>query len=263
MAGTATLTAGTIYAVVLTAGSGWNRNLAIRLAVGSTSGTQSFPVIKTKDSAGAWTFAGGNNAGMCFGLANSSGTYIQQYGFWGAYDAAMQAYSSSTNPDERGNRFSFNAPVRIIGAQVLFTGGSVPGANDDIEVKLLSSHTGTPVEERTVVIEGEMTDGELVHTFLFASSFDASASTVYALTVEALGTETQSLIRWDWPANADLAGILGTSFHATTRNDSGSCTDDDNSLYSVFPIISHIDDATGGGGGGGGLAANPARGFIA
>ena len=100
MAGTATITEGTIYAIVLTAGSGWDRNLAIRISYGNTS-SQGFPYVKYKDSAGAWTVAEQSNSGWPFGIANSSGTYFKQHGFAGAHDCVLQAFSSSTNPDSR------------------------------------------------------------------------------------------------------------------------------------------------------------------
>lgn len=259
MAGTATITAGSQYAVVLTAGAGWNRDLTIRTSIGSSALT-SFPLVKTKDTAGAWTVLSTNNLGWNFGLADSGGTYLQMACLNGAYDAAVQAFSSSTNPDERGNRFVLNQPMTLVGVVALFTGGSTPGANDDVKFKLLTSHTSSPTEQRTVTLEGEIQAGNLCHIVMFGSGYDCAASTTYAITMEALGTETQSMIRWDYPTNGALAGILGTSFYATTRNDLGNCTDDTDSIYGIFPIFSKADD---GAGGGGGLSANPARGFFA
>lgn len=261
MAGTATVTPGVTYAIVLTAGAGWNRNLAIRLAVGTTQGAQGFPFVRTKDSAGAWTTSYSQNMGWCFGIANSSGTYLQIPGLLGSYKGTLETFSSSTNPDERGNRFVLDAPMRLCGCVLLCSGGSAPGANDDIEIKLLTSHTGTPSEELTYTHLGEDRSGGLSHIIMFGDTFECAAGTTYALTMEALGSETQGLLRWEWTANADLAGILGTDFYSTTRNDGGSCTDTNDMIYGIFPIFDQIDNASGGGGGG--LAANPARGFIA
>ena len=260
MAGTASLTAGTDYAVVLTAGSGWDRNLVVRVATGS-AGALGFPVVKTKDSAGAWATVIDNSLGWSFGLADSGGTYMQIPTLLGAYNQSSPTFSSSTNPDERGNRFSLGIAARICGVHVMLYPGSNPGsANDDIEVKLLSSHTGTPVEEKTKVLEGEERGGCMAQSIMFGSGFDAAANTVYAVTVEALGSETQTPILLTYNSTAECAGVMGSSFYSTTRNDGGSCTDLSTAIYGVFPIISHIDD--GSGGGGGGLAANPARGFI-
>lgn len=258
MAGTASLTTGTIYAVVLTAGSSWDRSHAVRGSIGTTQGALGFPWIKTKDVAGSWTAVSSNNLGWCFGFADSGGTYIQIPGLMGAYNGTLPSFSSSTNPDERGNRFNLGIAVRICGVHVLWTGGSAPGANDDVKIKLLSSHTATPVEERSITIEGESTNTSLNHSIMFASGFDTTASTTYAVTIEALGTETQSLVLWSYTSNAHLAGVLGTSFYSTTRNDLGNCTDSNSEIYGVFPIISHVDSGAAGG-----LAASPVRGFIA
>lgn len=258
IAGTAVLSDNTEYAIVLTAGSGWDRNLAIRLSSGSSGGNQSFPHIKTKDSVGSWTSSTNTNTGLCFGFADSDGVYFRMLGLMGSYLATVENFSSTTNPDERGNRFTLNAPMTCIGAVVMFTGGSAPGANDDVEIKLLSSHTSSPVEQRTVVLEGEATGGAMAKIISFSSGFDCAAGSTYALTLQALGSETQGMLRWEYPSNAHLAGIMGTSFHATTRNDEGNCTDSGNNnfLYGIFPIFSHVDDGTGGGGGGGSETAH-------
>jgi hypothetical protein len=248
MAGTATITAGTVYAVVLTAGAGWNRDLEIRLATGINV-LVAFPTVKTKESAGSWTRDANNNSGWCFGLADSGGTYMQVAGLLGAYTCSTQSFGSGTNPDERGNRFSLNVPMTCIGARVLWSGGSAPGANDDVKIKLLSSHTSSPVAEKSVTLEGEVYAGELHHDIMFGSGFSCAAGTTYAITMEAMGTDTQAMVRWDWPSNTHLAGVVGTSFYATTRNDLGNCTDDNNSIYGIFPIFSHADDGAGGGGG--------------
>jgi hypothetical protein len=217
--------------------------------------------VKTKDSAGAWTAVIDNSIGWNFGFADSGGTYMQIPGLLGAFNTSSPTFSSSTNPDERGNRFSFAIAARVCGVQLHLYPGSSPGtANDDITIKLLSSHTSSPSPEKTVTLEGEARGGAMAHTVMFGSGFDCAASTVYAVTVEALGSEAQTPVLLSYPANADLAGICGTSFYATTRNDLGNCSDTNTDMYCVFPIISHFDD---GAGGGGGLAANPARGFIA
>lgn len=245
MAGTATISPGTQYAVVLTAGTGWNRDLTIRISVGS-SGNQSFPVVKTKDSAGAWTISGATNCGFAFGLADSGGTYINLTGFMGGYLCALQAFGSGTNPDERGNRFVLSRTRTCIGVLSLHTGGSTPGANDDTKFKLLSSHTSSPVTEMTVTLEGEVQGGNCPHIVMFGDSFVCQAGVTYAITMEALGTDTQSVPRWDYLTNAHLGSVLGTSFYATTRNDLGNCTDDSDSVYGIFPIFAEDDDTGGG-----------------
>lgn len=260
MAGTATISPGTQYAIVLTAGAGWDRAITVRIANGNANSSQNYPCVKTKDSAGSWAVVTGCNLGFSFGMADTGGTYMHTPGLFGAYDGSVQSFGSGTNPDERGNRFVLPAPMRLCGLLALYASGA-PGANDDVKFKLLSSHTGTPNELISVTLEGEAQGGDLSHIISFGGGYVCEAGVVYAITMEALGTDTQAMLRWVYDTNAHLGNMLGTSFYSTTRNDGGSCTDADNMIYGLFPIFDQIDDATGGGGGGG-LAANPARGFI-
>lgn len=260
MDGTATVTAGTTYAIVLTAGAGWDRSITIRIANGNAAGSQNFPCIKTKDSAGAWTVVNGANMGFSFGIASAAGTYFHIPGLFGSYNGTAESFGSGTNPDERGNRFVLNGPMRCTGVLAMYA-SAVPGANDDVKFKLLSDLAGTPDEHLSVTLEGEAQGGDLAHVISFGSGYVCAAGTTYAVTMEALGTDTQAMLRWEYAANADLAGMVGTGFYAVTRNDGSACTDQNTQVYALFPIFDQIDDGTGSGGGG--LAANPARGFIA
>jgi hypothetical protein len=252
MSGTASLTTGTIYAVVLTAGSGFDRALTIRISNGSTSSI-SFPAVKSKDTAGAWAGESDQGTGACFGLADSGGTYMSFPGQLGAFTTSSTAFSSATNPDERGNRFSLAIAARVCGVHVMSYPGSNPGtANDDIKVKLLSSHTATPVTERSTTVEGEARSGGHAATVYFASGFDCAANTTYAVTFEALGSETQTTILYTYGSSGERSAVMGSSFYSTTRNDLGNCTDLTTAMYAVFPIISHVDDGAGAGGAVGG-----------
>lgn len=255
MDGTATITPGNTYAIVLTAGSGWDRSITIKISDGTTAGTQNFPVIKTKDSAGAWAVSTGTNLGFAFGIADATPTYLQIPGLFGAYIGTTQSYGSGTNPDERGNRFILSAPMRLCGVMAMYSSGA-PGANDDVKFKLLTSHTSSPVEQISVTLEGEAQGGDLSHIIMFGSTYNCDAGTIYAITMEALGTDTQAMIRWEYPSNGALGGILGTDFYSTTRNDLGNCTDGNTMIYALFPIFDQIDDGTGSGGGGGSETAH-------
>jgi hypothetical protein len=258
MAGTATVTEGQEYAVVLTAGSGWDRTLTIKLSTGSAQGNIGFPYTLTKDSAGAWAKSTGTNCGWCLGLAASGGTYLQIPGLLSAYSLASYAtFSDATNPDERGNRFSLAVPATCIGALVIYNGGTTPGANDDYSVSLYSSHTGTPSQLATKAMDGDAQGAGAPHIVRFTSAVDLTANTTYALALKANGSDNASLLRWDYSANADLAGVLGTSFYSTTRDGGtgapttggNSFTDDNAKVYAVFPLFSKFDDGAGGGGG--------------
>lgn len=255
IAGTATLTEGDLYAIVLTATTGFAGNFIIQYEQG-TLGNKGLPYALTKDSAGAWTKTGGGTTGALLGFKHSGGSYFFVPGYAGAYSCALQAFSDSTNPDERGNRFSFPVPVTVYGALCYHTGGSTPGNNDAYDVVLYTTPTSGVTEQRRKSFDGDASMAGLEHKIRFASSYDVPANMVFGLALKATGTETQSMPRWDYPANAHLAGFLGVDCYSITRNNStGDFTSDDAKVYGILPLISKLDD--GAGGGGGGLIAHP------
>lgn len=270
LAGTAVVTAGTLYAIVLTAGSGWNRNLTVKPVTGSGQGSPGFPYYLTKDSAGAWAKVAGNNMGLCFGLANVGGVYLQVTGLLGAYQAvAFQTFTDASGVDERGNRFTLAAPMTLCGALALDVGGSVPDATNNATLSLYSSHTATPVQLATMPLPGASRLGFLGQALLFGTPVNLLANTVYALTLKATAAGNQNYVRWDYASNAHLGSFVATSFYSTSR-DGGSgepavpgnnFTDLTTSVYGLFPLFSKIDDGAGAAGGGirlaghGGLAA--------
>lgn len=267
MAGTASLVVGTQYALVLTAGAGWDRTITMAYSLGANSGL-SMPYALTKDSAGAWTKAPTTNWGYLWGCRDSSGNRMYIPGLAGAYStaSAAQTFSDATNPDERGNRFSLPFPAKMIGLWVAYTGGSAPGANDNFSVSAYSDIAGAVTQLATVAIDGDAQGGNWPHLVLFPSTISLAANTVYGIALKATGTDSASLFRWDFNANADLGFFMGIDFYSITR-DGGSgaptgggntFTTDSAKVYSVFPVFSAFDD---GAGGGGGLAANPMRGF--
>lgn len=262
LAGTASLTVGTVYAIVLTAAAGFAGNFVIPSRYGST-GQMGLPYALTKDSAGAWTKVSSGESGWIVGAADSGGAVMQLGGLIGACTSyAYQTFADATNPDERGSRFVPVAPMTVAGAAYFYTGGSAPGTADAHTVKLLSSVSsgGTPTEERTYVSGGgeQMSGGP--HICWFSSGYDVAAASSYGLTLKADSTDNANFLRLDYNANSDLAGFAGIDFHSITRN-GGTVTYDTAKVYAIFPIITHIDDGTGGGGGGG-LAAHPMRGFV-
>jgi hypothetical protein len=251
MAGTAVLTVGDLYAIVLTATAGFGGTFVCTYAV-STVGYGS-PYLATKDSAGSWTKAAVGNAGMLIGAKNAAGNYFRIAGAAGPVSAApaYQAYSSSTNPDERGNRFVPDVPCTCYGALVVVSGGSSPGDNDDFDVLLYSAPTTAISQLETKSFDGDANVANAMHFVIFDSPQDLTAGTEYGITVRATGSETQSVPRWDFTANGDLRAHMGVDFYSITRNDAtGNATGVSTQVYGVYPLFSKFDDGAGGGGGG-------------
>lgn len=244
MAGTAAPVAGKEYAIVLTATAGFAGNFSVSHTIG-TAILVGLPTVYTKDSAGAWTAAGATNTGYRFGLANAAGTYFQVGFLTGAHNAgALQAFSDSTNPDERGNRWVQEVPATCWGVLVFTNAGSVPGANDDYSVTLSETPTtGVSVKSGPTSYEGEAQSTGMMHWIPFATPYNCVAGTEYGVSIRALGSEAQNVMRWDYAANASLGSFLGIDFYAMTRDGgSGNYSGDDDSVYAVFPIFSKFDN---------------------
>lgn len=255
MAGTASLTPGERYALVLTAATGFAGTFTIAHSVGTT-GLGGLPYALTKDSAGAWAKASGSTTGYLLSAKDNSGAVMYLSGFVGACAPGYVGFSNATNPDERGNRFVLPFPAEIGGCLVIQNGGSAPAAADAHTVKLLSnvSNGSTPVEERALVMAGYDQTSSAGKVYRFDSPFTVSANVAYGLTIKADSTDSMSLMRWDFPANANLASFLGIDFHEINRNNAGTVTmtsTEQARVYGVFPLITALDDGAGGGGGGG------------
>jgi len=249
LAGTASLTAGTQYAVVLTATGGFAGNFNVLRTTGINGGIGS-PYSLTKDSAGAWTKAYTTNAGFAFGLMTSGGVSINVPGLAGAYTAAYTAWTDATNPDERGNRFSFPGPVTCYGAEVHMSLGSVPADAQSGVLSLYSTHTGTPSQIASFTIDGDMQDTGPVRFLRFSTPVDLAANTVYALVLKATAAGNLTVIQHTYASAAELGCYLDDNFYSTTRNNSsGAFTDGNTTVYAVYPIVSKIDDGASAGGG--------------
>jgi len=249
MVGTATLTIGNRYAVVLTAAAGFAGTFTVIRTTGITTGL-GLPYSSTKDSAGSWARTPTTNCGYAIGLFTSGGVAIYVAGFAGAYTAALQTYADATNPDERGSAFSVAAPARLIGAVMCAGLGATPSSVNNFDLTLYSDHAGTPDIERTKSFPGAEQSANMFRTLLFASTIDLVANTVYALAAKATSTTGVSLLRHAYATNAELGNYLSTGFYAVTRNNgTGAFTEVNTEAYALFPLISHIDDAASTGGG--------------
>ena len=261
MDGTATVVRGTTYAVVLTAGAGWDRTLTIAYSFGTSQGNLGKPHIATSDAGAAFTYAYATNSGFNFGIADASGVFIKVPGFIGASTVTgYESFSNASTPDERGNRFVLPFKAVCCGVTVGFNQGSVPGANDDYSVRLYSDHTGTPVTEASSTLEGEGPNAGRQWIF-FDNEVTLTAGTIYAVTLKSDGSDSVQLAQSTYDATAQIGSNAGLNCYSTTRNNStGACTDSNVKVYSVFPFFSQLDDGAGGGSASG--VRNPLRGPI-
>lgn len=253
MAGTATISVGTWYAVVLTATTGFAGSFTVRYTFGSTGSVGGQNYAARKDSAGAWDKNFSLPTGMSFGIYDSGGTYLEVANLSGAFtEYAFQAYSDATNPDERGNRFNLPFPFTCRGALVFGAWGSAPTASNDFQMALYSSHTLTRSQLAVKAISGIHLTNSAARYFSFDTAVACAANTTYALALKATAAGTIQPVRFSYTANAELVSLMGeTGFYSTTANNAGDFTDDNTRVYCVFPLISKLDDGAGGAGGGG------------
>lgn len=257
IAGSATLTVGTQYALCIVAGAGWDRDLTIRYAWGTSGASISMPYAVSKTAA-SWTKLSGTTFGWFFGAEDSSGNPLVIPGLVGAATIAAPTFNDASNPDERGNRFVLDAPKTCIGVAYYNSAGSAPGNTDAFAVSLYSGLTGTPTQLATAAIDGDAQTTNVIHYGYFPAPVDLAAGTTYALAFKPTSTDTQSVARYEYDSASDREVLMGPDFYMTSR-DGGSgapaasgnaFTDDDTKVYCVWPIFSKSDDATGGGGGG-------------
>lgn len=259
IAGSATLTVGAQYALVLTAGAGWDRDLTIRITWG-TGGQTGYPYFAS-NTTGSYGKGSQTVFGYFLGAKDSGGNPILLTCAVGAATITNQSFSNSTNPDERGNRFSLAVPATCIGIAYSNAAGSAPGSTDAYGIALYGDVTGTPTLLATANPDGDAQVTNLVHFAFFDAPVNLSASTVYAVTIKATSTDTLNVARYGYDSSSDRAVLLGADFYAVTRDGGASVptagspafTTDDTSVYCVWPIFSKFDDAAGAGGGGGPL----------
>lgn len=253
IAGSASLTVGELYALVLTAGSGWNRNLAIRYAWGTGGGAISLPYIASKTS-GSWGKGAGTTFGWFLSAADAGGAYMTIPGLVGPATITANSFSDSTGNDERGNRFILPAPATCIGLCYYNSAGSVPGNNDAWAVSLYRSPVlAAPTLLGTKDIDGDAQVTNVIHFAYFSTPVDLAPGTIYTAALKARGTETLNVPSFDYSTGVQANCLMGDKFWSTVRNGgSGSpstggdeFTDITSSVYAVWPILSCVDDAAG------------------
>lgn len=252
IAGTASLAGLSQVAIVLTAIAGtstWNRTATLALGFGTAQGVSAFPYIASYNGT-SWSINSGCNTGWPMGALDAAGDGMVIAHASGGHTAAYQNFSSSTNPNRRGNWFTVDAPMTCTGARLVMNMGS-PDSGDDHSVLLYSDPLGTPTLLASSVREPLVSAGSAPRTYLFDTEVSLSPGTVYGVVLAATDTATKGFLRADFLDAASMKCLAGGVMASITRNgDSGAFTEVDNQLYAIAPLVREIDDATGGSGGG-------------
>lgn len=166
------------------------------------------------------------------------------------------SYNSGSTPDERGNRFTVGAPVRVTGAWVAVT-PAVTGS--DFELVLVDTDTTTELEAVTVEGYGSATNFPDHRFITFAAKHTLSPGGVYRLTIRPTSVNALSHPAAIMNASAVLASLYNENWYATTRTGAGAWTDDQTRSHLSGLIVDGIHEGGVPGGGGGGAVSD--RGF--
>ena len=153
--------------------------------------------------------------------------------------------SSSTTPDEVGNRFSFAVPVQVCGASVRYN----HGASADMDIVLYSGTTALTSATVRAVDVSSTGAGQRWVTVHFASPQQFAANAAFRIVLKPTTTNNSTYDKWVVLSNGILGGRPGgINVYGTSRTDAGSFTDVTTDVYPVIPIVNQVSDGVGGGG---------------
>ena len=179
--------------------------------------------------------------------------------YWVATSATIQeAWNNGTNPDERGNELTVDAPIEIDCLWALL--GASGGSGADFDLVLYAGTTA----ERTVSFDA---NAIATTTRAYVSGpiapYTLQPGTTYRLIVKPTTANNVDLVVFTYAEAALRKAFCGTNAAYVTRNDGGAfAAVTTTKACAVGVIISGVDDAAGAGGGllthpgmGGGLNA--------
>ncbi len=160
--------------------------------------------------------------------------------------AVSTAFGSSSTPDEYALVFRLPFPATAIGLYARLSGVA---ATDDFEAILYSDPLGTPVAQRTITQDADLTGlGQSYERSITAYSL--LAATDYAVAIRPTTANTLSLTQYDYGSAGHLRGAttLGTNWYLGTRtNQTGAFTPNTNILPILGVRLLAFDDGAGGG----------------
>ena len=164
--------------------------------------------------------------------------------------------NTGSNPIEVGNIWRVPFPCRMFGIQ---THGWNSVSASDANYVLYSSPFTTPVAERTIVVDGNVTLNlvNFINVYLlFPTPFDVMPNTDYVMTLKPVNASPNVQLMGKQVIHNDhlVADQLGKACHGVSRSDFSSPFTTINSgknLYALMALIGGFDDGAGSGGGGG------------
>lgn len=251
LAGSGSLSVGTYYAVVITAASGFAGSFTVRLTVGSGTGAISMASALSKDSAGGWSGESVSGSGTCCGLFFTGDVPLVTQNFAGAFTTlALQSFSDSTNPDERGMLWQYPMAIRVAGCVPLLGYGSGYDANEDWRAGIYLDPLGSPSREGQAYggSVGNRSTTNAKWVLWEEGGIVVPANTPFGIAVKAVGSASVVMPRWVYGSALSMQPLVGaTGGCSITRNgDSGAFTDDDTMAYGAVPIIVGVEDGAAG-----------------
>lgn len=162
------------------------------------------------------------------------------------YSSSVANTTASTNPDERGNRFTLPIAARVTGLAMV--GFAITAAVDRTAIGRLTDLAGNVLASGNFsgIYKSPLSSSDLYHHIMFTDFVDLDAGFEGRISVESTGAGT---IGFPSAVSSNVGSRPGgTSFYRTTRNNGGAWTDDANTWEHIGLLISHVSDGAGGAG---------------
>lgn len=192
--------------------------------------------------------------GACIIFDDGTLGWIQGAWFFpGMNGVTTQTYNSVTTPDEYGAVFQVPFKCSVRGGYLII--GSI-ASTDNFEIILYSDAEGTPVAERTVTVNPNIT-GSTSQTnpyFVDFSSYTLNPGVWYALTMRPTTVNSLNLAYFNIGSSFGnkykKQGIFGTNCKYSSRtNQSGAFSEVQSYFMPIFGLmVDQLDDGVGGGG---------------